>query len=524
MSLNLIDEPWLMVQRSSGPDVVGLRTAFLEAEDIIQLTGDLPTQAFANLRLMLAVAHDAIGWHSSADMAALRRSGLDMVRVGQYLDQWHDRFELFDGRWPFMQVPDLRTGKGEHSGLEKLIADVPNGTPFFTTRAGRSLECISAAEAARWLVHVQAFDPSGIRSGAVGDPLAKGGKGYPIGPSWAGQIGGIVPHGRNLAETLVNNIVRTEANPEDRPYWVFETPPSEQRLEEAIPAGPVQSLVWQSRRVRLVGSVDGVIGLVLCQGDKVTPQTMLHRECMTSWRYSKPQSAKAGRPVYMPNEHDPARALWRGLPSMLAATGQVEDRGSKHESFLAADVLESASHADHVVIQTVGMVYGSNNAVVDEVIDDRLEVSPGLLGEDALEVQGRLNICVHTADECVRAVGNLAANIARAAGEKGDDAGEGARQRAMAQAWSVLDQPARQWVAGLGPDSDLDAAADVFARLLRRELSGLADQLVAGASPSAVTGRKTSFGFMAAHKAHGIFLGTLRKHLAAIEQSQGEKQ
>ncbi|NYN06610.1 type I-E CRISPR-associated protein Cse1/CasA, partial [Salmonella enterica subsp. enterica serovar Typhimurium] len=64
---------------------------------------------------------------------------------------------------------------------------------------------LSFAEAARWLVHTQAYDYSGIKPGVEGDPRVKGGKGYPIGTGWSGMTGGTVIRGTTLLETLLLN-------------------------------------------------------------------------------------------------------------------------------------------------------------------------------------------------------------------------------------------------------------------------------------------------------------------------------
>lgn len=161
-----------------------------------------------------------------------------------------------------MQVAGLHTATGATSGLSKLIAEVPDGAPYFTTRAGDGLSHVGPAEAARWVVHCQAFDPSGIKSGAVGDPRVKGGKGYPIGVGWCGNLGLVIAEGRDLAETLLLNLVLDHpSTAEDVPVWEREEP-----LTAAVDPvlatrgrshGPVELLVWQSRRIRLIPRDDG---------------------------------------------------------------------------------------------------------------------------------------------------------------------------------------------------------------------------------------------------------------------------
>ena len=52
---------------------------------------------------------------------------------------------------------------------------------------------------------------AGIHSGAVGDMQVKDGKGYGIGPSWCGQLGLVWLKGNDLDETLVLNLIPTDA-------------------------------------------------------------------------------------------------------------------------------------------------------------------------------------------------------------------------------------------------------------------------------------------------------------------------
>lgn len=303
MAFNLIDQPWILVQPAEGAQQeVSLRQIFSEGSSIRRITGEVPTQGFALLRLLLAICHDAVGWHTTDAIEQLHEDGLDLAAIDAYLDEWHARFDLLDPQRPFFQVAGLATANGEHSGLEKIIADVPNGQPFFTTRAGRGLAQISLAEAARWLIHVQAFDPSGIRSGAVGDALAKNGKGYPIGPAWSGHLGGIVQHGDSLLQTLLLNITETPKNPADRPVWTWPNAPTAVRAEEAIPAGPVQLLVWQSRRVRLVSDPDAsaIIGVVLSQGDKLTRRTGTNSSRCRVGAIRRHRPRSSGRPHTCP--------------------------------------------------------------------------------------------------------------------------------------------------------------------------------------------------------------------------------
>lgn len=194
-TFNLIDEPWIFVRDHAGAkQEVSIRQALAEAHRWRDLQGDMPTQSVALLRLLMAII-----WRSLPDDEPMELWGelwaggrFDRMAVESYLARYHDRFDLLDRECPFYQVAQLRTAKGDFTSLSRLIADLPAGEQFFTTRGPSSFNRLGFAESARWLVHANAFDPSGIKSGALGDPRVKGGKGYPQGQAWCGWLGLIV--------------------------------------------------------------------------------------------------------------------------------------------------------------------------------------------------------------------------------------------------------------------------------------------------------------------------------------------
>jgi CRISPR type I-E-associated protein CasA/Cse1 len=176
-AFRLDDGPWVEVVDLSGrPRVVSLREVFAASSELRAIGGEIPTIAFAVLRLMLAVLHSAI--NGPADVRAWRElwreKHLPMSDINAYLDRHRDRFDLLHAVTPFYQVADLRTASGDATGLARIIADVPNGVPYLTSRLGQALTSITAAEAARWLGYTQAFDTSGIKSGATRVPNGNG--------------------------------------------------------------------------------------------------------------------------------------------------------------------------------------------------------------------------------------------------------------------------------------------------------------------------------------------------------------
>jgi CRISPR system Cascade subunit CasA len=526
-SFDLTEEPWIEVLDADGRrqevSIIGL---FRRAEDLREIVGEIPTQGFAILRLLLAVLHRAVeGPKSVDDWIVIRDSWKQSVAdVEDYLDEYRHRFDLRHPETPFYQVADLRTGKDGSSSLEVLIADVPNGNPFFTTRIGRGTARLSWAEAARWLVHVQAFDPSGIRSGAVGDPRVKGGKGYPIGTGWSGMLGGLFLRGATIKETLLLNLVgRAEAGLEvrddDLPVWEREPqgPAPEGGANGRSPRGPMDLYTWQSRRVRLVGDDAAATSVVLAQGDRVTPQNQHHVEPMTAWRYSKPQTAKFKRDTYMPREHDPARAMWRGLPGLLA--GQDKDRG------IEPGVLRWAAHLDAdghlpgrtLPVQAVGIEYGPQSSTVGELVHDHLDLPPEIVthGDGAAAALARR--AVDQARLAVNALANLAQNLYLAAG--GDTESDGPATRAREAGYNALEQPFRRWLLELGPDIDLQEREAAWQGEVHAAVGRIGRELAETVGPAAVVGRKVRGKHMDLGLAELWFWSRLRKDLPHTTRS-----
>ena len=546
---NLLDEPWIPVRLADGTITdVGLLELLRRTTDIADLACELPTQSITIQRLILAIAYRVATPHDTRDWVRQWEDGAPTEQMIEYLERWRDRFYLFGGHFPFMQVADLRTAKDAVSGLEKLIADVPNGEQFFTTRHGRALACIPASEAARWLVHAQAYDPSGIRSGAVGDSQVKGGKGYPIGPAWCGHLGLVWLKGQDLDETLVLNLIPAstaalrgvDSSTEwGVCSWEASEPESSVRGDYSLldPAGTPKELsiprllTWHSRRIRLVGDSSGVTGVVLAQGDKLAPQEMRLYEPQSLWRYSTPQSKKFKTDVYMPRKFEAGRALWRNLPGTLPTviTVQGVDKQPKRE-FLPSATLSFHYQLDNASIQTsypkvmriqaVGVTYGPQESTFEDIYSDELTLSVAVMRVEREDLSAEIDRQVRLTEEVARDVGTLAANLARAAGESGDGAGDGARDRAKELFFSAVDNDFRSWLTQVdGHESGRDIGRR-WECTLRQHATDIQEELVRGASSSAIIGRDTGRGYMNVGIAENYFRSALNKRLPVRNTNQ----
>lgn len=547
ISFSLITEPWIPVIRiDNSVGRMNLIEIFANADSVRQISGEVPTMRFALLRFLQAIIRGAIdGPEDFKEWNQVSQSWHLVVQaVEGYLEEYKDRFDLFDERRPFYQVAGLTTSKGEFSPVSKLICDVPANAPFFTSRINKGVESLSFAEAACWLIHAQAFQESGIRSGAIGDPRVKDGRGYPIGPGWCASIGGVLLEGGTLQEELLLNLVAPQVvglgvSELDSAVWERELP------QQASPDGedliPVENInkerdsravrglndlyTWQSRRIRLIPKDGRVHQVLICQGDRIYPQNKQIIEPMTAWRYSEPQTKKVGNgsPVYMPQELDPTKAIWRGLSSLLHnAPAETTKKGeAKHlPPALVKWVahLKVAGRIDDPVIRVrhVGISLGSQQAVIEEMINDSISLPSEILASQSLAttvVDG-----IAKAEEIAFFFGNFANNLYLASG--GDSENSGARDKAKEEIFAVLDPLFRSWIRTLAPDLDVTWLATQWQETLKREASVLHNAYLERTSEAAWAGRKIGFGdrgfYMDAGKASSKFLSDLGKSLSLI--------
>lgn len=517
-----MDEPWIPVYLQDGTrQDFSIRGLFHQSEGIQSIGGEVPTQTFAIQRVLIAIMHRGITWSSrpAETWEAIWNSGrLPIETLDEYLDQIHERFDILHPTSPFYQVADLATAKNEFKPVEHLIADIPANTKYFTNRSGTSAERLTFAEAARWLVHCQSFDASGIKSGDPRDPRVKGGKGYPIGTGWAGQLGGVLFEGATEFETLMLNTVlrRTDGTPlpaSDGPLW--ERPPQGPMPRPATePLGPIDLLTWQSRRIRLQHNDEWVTGALICNGDPLVSHNRFDNEFMTGWRYSEPQSKKFGEDRFLPRQHDPSRALWRGMNALLADVDDPPGRQPKSKAPGVSSWISYLTVNDHLMDETVirphatGLQYINNASVIGESFDDSLQIRAALVGH-ASEARLTANRAVTVADTAVAALTNLAGNLAHAAGGSTD----GPRESARLRAFFALDAPYRHELKDLTEATDFHQFLAAWQRQVRQTVAALGSELIENAGVPAQIGRDIDDGFIDASLAAKWFWSALRKAL-----------
>ncbi|WP_297666304.1 type I-E CRISPR-associated protein Cse1/CasA [uncultured Corynebacterium sp.] len=534
-SFSLLDRPWILTMLTDGStSELSLREIFDGSHSVASIRGDSPLQDAAIYRLLLAIywcAHrdnldldpgeelDMVDWIPERLESAAENQADDTVL--DYLDRHADRFDLLDSKKPFMQVADLHTSKNATADVRRIVPEFEDD--YFTLRAGNGALSLAYAEAARWLVYIQAYDYSGIKSGAVGDPRVKGGRGYPIGTGWTGAITATIILGSNLQETLVLNTTDKALQAEDdHPVWEREPDTSAQRIDPAnkdgiYPKGPAEILTWQSRRVRLFPE-DGVITQVLVSnGDRIPKANAnVKDDPMTPYRFSKNKSTR-DLDVYYPKPLEAQRTMWRSLEPLIALkTDPIYDK--KNRAPERPKTIDQLAYLEEngvelpktLNVSMASMQYGSNSSVVDISISTRIELPLELLPQSAVDQrQAVLNLAAATS-QAGTMLGSFAGQLFQAAG------GEYEFQPAATDnLLAELEPKFSEWMKTLH-DADLEPRLKEWELTVHNAVLQHADVLLVGAGPKALIGRIIENNGDERFVSAGTVMSWLRKKLREI--------
>lgn len=534
MSFNLLDDPWLLARQVSSGSVpepdgiraveeVGVRRLLLEADRFQDLVVDLPTQKPAIFRqVLLPIVVDALGWPADVGAwTAMFRAGAfsaeQRSELARYMDNYDDRFNLFDPADPFGQVAGLRTAKDETKGSALLVATAATGNnvPLFSSRTEADPLELTPAQAARWLLHTHCWDTAAIKTGAVGDPRVKGGKttGNPTGP--LGQLGVVMPMGRTVYETLLLNIPYGQSLlTDDLPQWRRRCTKGrvEQTLSCATPAwltrasrGLLDLWTWPSRRIRLVPAETAagtrVTRVIVAAGDRLdaTPDHEPH----TAWTLDSAVSRarrtrdRGAVPVARPRRHQPGKAAWRGLEALLAIDREHRAPDARRPGFHTSALLDQLGSVRErlpatypLQVELTGIVYGNQSAIVEDVFFDAIPLPLTALDTESI-VYGCVLVAADQAEKLAAAVNNLSSDLRRAAGADPIPWDKG--QRPGDTVLHALDALMRRLLVGLqqvGEDFDTtEVGLLAWERKAAGEAWKVAEQVLATAAPGVFTGR-----------------------------------
>lgn len=497
-------DPWIPLMTRSGPELVSMRDAIARGGELTDLAADRPLATLPLVRLLVALVlrvYPEVGTDSEWKRS-WREGQFDPEPLDDYLNRNRDRFELYHDEHPFLQVAGLTPLSGPPKPATALLQQVASGnnvTLFSAFTEGDQI-VLTHADALLQLLIVQGYDTAAIKTGARGDPMAKGGKtsGNPTGP--LGQLGGVVPIGVNLHHTLLLNTPRWAVARDDLPAWERTLTPA---WETRTPTGLLDLLTWSSRRMRLVPHQSGVGSVVISAGDR-QPFVDPNLEPHTRWRDNKTEGA-AFRPIRWPAGSN----AWRGLDTLLALNELGESR--------TAMVLRQAIRASEVAagdypirVVCLGVAYGNMSAVIEDVFIDRLPLPLAALAADEPDVRDALLEVCARAEKVRQALNRLADKLRSLEGaEKLPwDSGVHPGNDAMPQ----LTAPTERLLSGISREPErYEEGLAAWTDVARSIAWACANQLLDGAPPGAFQGRQIKKGSSAR-----------QVHLADVERELGK--
>lgn len=500
---NLLDEPWIRVldQKMTVQELTPTEL-LADAHEIAGLAGETEAQDVAVLRFLEAVLYSAymrIDMNGSpspvndTDEALERWSSIweqgrfNILPIKTYIEQYRDRFWLFDDTHPFYQNPCDKMGtRNKASKLNGAISESNNKARLFSERSGLDKERLTYAEAARWLLFLNGFDDS------AGKAFTKGRKMPSPGVGWLGKLGLVSITGHNLFETLMLNLTMLrdgmeEWEPLDKEcaFWEIPEPRMDERTEIPVPGNLASLYTLQSRHIRLIRDGGYVTGYYLLGGDFFQTENAF-AEQMTIWN----KSEKKGKTSYYPKKHDKSVQAWKEFPEIAL---------SKQEGHVPGVISWVRRLQDIGIIPDdyqIGIrfyctYYDSKNCSITDSYSDNMSFWIGLLFETDAEwhtvISNEAVLCEKTAYTVKR----LAENVHKAAGMRPskNDRDPYSAEYAREQFYSEADSLFREWLGSLKAGTDKTEAVEQ----LRKNIISIAYRtgysIVNGSGPAAFIGR-----------------------------------
>jgi CRISPR system Cascade subunit CasA len=481
-NFNLVDEKWIRVIDNDGKlQKVSLLDAFTYAHKYKSLANELPTVDVAILRLLLAIMYGALfNEENEGKIYELIKENPDYTTTialaywnklytvnkfhedifKNYLEIHKDKFYLF-GEDPFMQMREVRRKENNKTGTyyksKKLISElsISNNKPrLFNSRIDNA--AILHDEAARWLVHLNAFDDSGNKADPEDKVDENGEKKPSPGTGWLGKLGIVYVKGDNLFKTLMLNWVLLDSNndfiPRGQLPWE-KSPEKRKRKKINMPKSLAEIYTVRSRQVLLLQENENdsrVTGYNLISG-VFWDLNNSFSEPMTMWERGKGKNANN----FVPKKHDQAQQAWRDFSSVMPYGNSKNARtpGIVHWIDLLTPSNESAvgiTQEEEYSFLLLDMKYDTaQKSKIENVFYGTFAINTALFGKLSGKLQQAVREALSKTTDVVNIVYNLGYNLAVANGVRSEDECMELANKEKARLYSKLNEPFKLWLVGL---------------------------------------------------------------------------
>lgn len=548
---NLLDEPWIsvIVDEKGHNKLVSMTDVFKHASEYKALAGDMKTQDFALLRVLLAALHTVFSRYDIQGNSREFDSGedteddfneetMDIWRevwnskkfpdaVFKYLEQWHDHFYLFDDKYPFFQVlkQDVDSknlgGKSpsEISGknINRLISESNNKIAVFSPKdnVDNNKSSLTEPQLARWIITLQSY-------AGLADKTMFGTEKYKASKGWLFDLGGIEIIGANLFETLMLNcvLVGDVQSPEkkQKPCWEYSgTENIENSFYETFIDNVSQLYTRWSRAIYINPdiSIDKPISVSIVKLPDINHKNSFI-EPMTVWQYNKEGENKD---KYTPRKHRTEEAMWRSFG--LLTSQELYDGSVKNHKPGIMEWLNEIKHditGSSISLQAISMKDDGNATswVPTDEICDTLYIDEVVVTDNADDgwVYRINNEVEYTRSAIGFIYKQFLLDICEIRNRNKDDATKYSAKY-ISQAYFLVDQPFREWLANIKPKDSMNERCTQWRNTLHNILIDEAKGMLENATLRDFTGRPSDQSEKESTKnivtAYNIFTSRLKK-------------
>lgn len=548
---NLLDEPWIsvIVDEKGHNKLVSMTDVFKHASEYKALAGDMKTQDFALLRILLAVLHTVFSRYDiqgnsrefdsdEEDKDDFNEETMDIWRevwnskkfpdaVFKYLEQWHDHFYLFDDKYPFFQVlkQDIDSKKlggkspSEISGknINRLISESNNKIAVFSPKdnVDNNKSSLTEPQLARWIITLQSY-------AGLADKTMFGTEKYKASKGWLFDLGGIEIIGANLFETLMLNcvLVGDVQSPEkkQKPCWEYSgTENIENSFYETFIDNVSQLYTRWSRAIYINPdiSIDKPISVSIVKLPDINHKNAFI-EPMTVWQYNKEGENKD---KYTPRKHRTEEAMWRSFG--LLTSQELYDGSVKNHKPGIMEWLNEIKHdiaGSSISLQAISMKDDGNATswVPTDEICDTLYIDEVVVTDNADDgwVYRINNEVEYTRSAIGFIYKQFLLDICEIRNRSKDDATKYSAKY-ISQAYFLVDQPFREWLANIKPKDSMNERCTQWRNTLHNILIDEAKGMLENATLRDFTGRPSDQSEKESTKnivtAYNVFTSRLKK-------------
>lgn len=308
MPYDLTQEPWLPVITQNGLYCeLSLLEMFEQWGTLRELQADNPPTTLALHRFLLALLHRVYeGPKDEEHWEEIKADNGEQVL--DYLQAHQERFDLLHPDRPFMQDPTLTVDMAGEI-YQAYVLHGNNTSTVFCHEHQWSGDSLAIPAAARLVLRLHVFDVGGRKTGS---PVSAG-----VIPTM--DAANVLVRGNSLKETLLLNLMQYDGEEkpfevygEDLPAWEREPQPAKER----VPAGYVDYLTFQWRRVRLFWAGDRAINVAVHGGDRL-PKIHSPADYEMAIAYAKNPKKPNDRYTVRLNL---SRSLWRDSAAFLQSS------------------------------------------------------------------------------------------------------------------------------------------------------------------------------------------------------------